>query len=129
VEPGFVPPPPPPPAAEIKSETPEAPPPIRIGGRLEPAAIVKQTYPKYPPAAFQAGVQGTVVLEATIGEDGKLREIRVVSGHPLLISAATECIRNWKYRPAVLNGEIIPSPATIEVRFIIQRSKSFNSER
>jgi TonB family protein len=127
-ETGLALPPPPPPIAETKSDPPAAPatpePPIRIGGHLEPAEIVKKTFPKYPPVAMQARVEGTVVLEATIGEDGKLHDIKVISGHPLLIGAATECIRNWRYRPAVLNGEIISSPATIEVRFIIQRSKS-----
>jgi len=129
-EPGSVA-PPPPPIAETTGDAPSATaapaapePPIRIGGHLKAAEIVKKTFPKYPSAAMQARVEGTVVLEATIGEDGKLHDIKVISGHPLLIDAATECIRSWRYRPAVLNGEIIPSPATIEVRFIIQRLKT-----
>jgi TonB family protein len=118
---------PPPPllaTAPASDAAPAAAPAIRIGGQLEPAVIVKQTFPSYPQAALHAGVEGVVVLEATIEEDGKLHNIHVMSGNPLLIAAAIECIKNWKYRPALLNGEVVSSPASIEVRFIIQRSNT-----
>jgi protein TonB len=99
-------------------------PPLRIGGRLEPAVIKKQTLPVYPELAVRTHVEGAVVLDATIGQDGKLHDITVVSGHPLLVPAALDCVKQWRYRPAVLNGVIIPSPANIRVQFRIQQPRN-----
>jgi protein TonB len=127
---GFAEPPPPPPlvtpavlsAHDSLMISGDAPP-VRIGGQLEPAAIKKQTLPIYPDLAVRTHIEGAVVLDATIGEDGKLHDITVVSGHPLLVPAALDCVKQWRYRPAVLNGHIIPSPATIRVQFRIAATR------
>jgi TonB family protein len=111
------PPPPPPEPPAVVAATP----PIRIGGNLHPPEILKQTFPTYPQPALRANVEGAVILEAMIGADGRLRDIHVVEGHPLLVQAAIDCVKQWRYRAAVLNGEIISAPATIRVQFTIQR--------
>ena len=113
------PPPPPPPPNPPAVVAPS--PPIRIGGNLRPPEILKQTLPTYPQPALRANVEGAVILEAMIGEDGRLRDIHAVEGHPLLVQAAIDCVKQWRYRAAVLNGEIISAPATIRVQFTIQR--------
>jgi protein TonB len=108
-----VPPEPPPGEPDVQ------PPPV-IGGRLEPAVLIDQTKPVYPALAKTARVEGTVVLEGTVNVRGKVENLRVVSGHPMLVDAAIHAVKKWKYRPAKLNGQIIPCPVTVNVRFILQ---------
>ena len=111
----IVPPPPePPPGA------PDVQPPPAIGGHVEQAVLIEQTKPTYPALARSARVEGIVVLEATITEQGKLENIQLVSGHPMLVDAAIKAVQKWKYRPAKLNGKIISCPARIEVRFLLR---------
>jgi TonB family protein len=93
------------------------PPPLRIGGRVELARIVKRIPPIYPPLARAARVEGTVVIDAVIATSGRLENMKVLRGHPLLVSAALDCVRQWRYQPARLNGKLIESPAHIEVNF------------
>ena len=108
-------PPPEPPPGE-----PDIKPPPVIGGRLEPAELIKQTVPVYPPVARSARVEGVVVLEGTVNVSGSVENIRVIEGHPLLIDEALRAVKKWKYRPAILNGQPTPSPLTIRVRFILK---------
>jgi protein TonB len=96
---------------------PEEPPPIRIGGRIEPPQILVRKTPKYPSVARAANVEGVVVLTATITESGDIGDIQVVSGHEMLIEAAVDCVRKWRYRPGKLNGIPISVPLKVEVRF------------
>ncbi len=111
------PPPPPPP-----------PPPARAGYPGQPevtaipyAQIVSQVDPVYPALAQQARVQGTVKLSVTIGADGRVSNIQVVSGHPLLVPAAIEAVRKWVYRPTLLNGEPIPAVIRQDVPFTLSQ--------
>ena len=100
--PVLVPPPPPEPVkppGPVVSSTP-----IQVGGVVQSAKLINRTMPRYPPLARQARVQGLVRLEAVIGEDGAIRELRAVSGHPLLIPAALSAVKRWRYRPTLLNG-------------------------
>jgi len=60
-----------------------------------------------------------VVLEGTINVRGRVENIHVVSGHPMLVDAAVKALEKWKYAPAKLNGQIIPSPLRVQVRFKI----------
>jgi protein TonB len=113
-EASFPPPPEPPPGQ------PDIQPPPVIGGRVETAALVEQTTPVYPALARKAHVEGVVVLEGTITVKGRVAELRVVSGHPMLVDAAIDAVKKWKYRPAKLNGQIIPCPVTVQVRFKLQ---------
>jgi periplasmic protein TonB len=112
-ESSLPPPEPPPGEPDIK------PPPV-IGGRLEPAELIKQTVPVYPPLARNARVEGVVLLEGTVNVSGSVQNIRVVEGHPLLIDEALRAVKKWKYRPAILNGQPTPSPVTIRVRFTLK---------
>jgi TonB family protein len=110
----LVPPPEPPPGEpDIK------PPPI-IGGRVEPAELIKQTIPTYPPLARTARIEGVVVLQGTVSVSGSVEDIHVVDGHPLLIDEAVRAVKRWKYRPAMLNGQPTPCPVNIQVRFTLK---------
>jgi len=111
--PPSAPPEPPPGEPDIK-------PPVVVGGRVEPAELIKQTQPVYPMVARTARVEGTVVLEGTVNVEGRVENLQVVSGHPMLVDAARDTVRKWKYRPAKLNGRLIPCPVTVQVRFILQ---------
>jgi protein TonB len=71
----------------------------------------------YPPLARTARVSGIVVLEAVIGKDGSVSEIHVVSGHPLLQQAAVDAVKQWKYKPTMLNDEPVEVQTTITVTF------------
>ena len=106
------PPPPPPPMPAILHKDP-----VRVGGMVQEPKIVKLVAPVYPPLAQKARVSGTVVLEATLTADGTVEEIRVISGHPLLIPAAIDCVKQWKYEPTYLNGEPVAVILTAKVSF------------
>ena len=67
--------------------------------------LIYRVQPDYPPLARQARVQGLVVLRAMISRDGAIEDLQVLSGHPMLAQAAVEAVRQWRYRPYVLNGE------------------------
>jgi TonB family protein len=104
------------PAIETNA-APPAPPPPRIGGQVEPAQLVKQVVPVYPQMARTARVEGAVTVDAIIQPSGKLTELKVVEGHPLLIDAALQALRQWRYKPAKLNGTAVESPVHINVVF------------
>src|SRR5215510_2802340 len=112
-EPMAPPPEPPPGDADVK------PPPV-IGGDVEQAVLIKQVKPEYPALARTARVEGIVVLEGTINEQGKVMNVHVVNGHPMLVEAAIKAVEKWKYRPAKLNGQIISCPLRVQVRFSLR---------
>ncbi len=101
-------PPPPPPA------TPQR---IRVGGQVEAASLVNKVPPVYPPIAKTAHVSGTVVLHAIIAKDGGIRELQFVSGPPLLMKAAMDAVKEWRYKPTMLNGEAVEVDTTVDVVF------------
>jgi protein TonB len=78
---------------------------------------VRHVAPVYPPLAVAARVQGSVRLECVIGEDGRVSEVAVVQGHPLLDAAAVEAVRQWRYRPTLLNGVRVSLVLTVVVDF------------
>jgi protein TonB len=73
--------------------------------------------PQYPQMARIAHIQGDVILQATISKTGTVENLRGVSGHPILIQAALDAVRQWKYKPYVLNGEPVEVETTIKVQF------------
>ena len=73
--------------------------------------------PVYPALASKARVAGVVVLEATLTAQGTVEEIRVMSGHPLLVEAAIAALKQWQYEPTMLNGIPVPVILTAKVRF------------
>jgi protein TonB len=81
--------------------------------------LIHQVKPTYPPLARQARIQGTVVLQAVIGKDGSIQNLKVVSGHPMLAPAALEAVKQWRYKPYFLNGEPVEVDTTINVNFTL----------
>jgi len=97
----------------------EAPKRIRVGGQVQAARVISQPKPGYPPLAKQARIQGTVRLQAIIAKDGTVQELQVLSGHPLLVQAAQDVVRQWRYQPTLLNGEPVEVVTTIDVIFTL----------
>jgi len=102
------------------------PPPTPITSRvvrqsvLQAADLIYQVKPVYPPLARQTRTQGIVVLEAVIGRDGSVDQLRVISGNPLLTRAALDAVQQWRYRPTILGGDPVEVSTTITVTFTLQ---------
>jgi TonB family protein len=92
---------------------------IRVGGNVQEHNLIHKVDPEYPPLARQARIQGTVRFNATIGKDGRVTQLQLVSGHPLLVQAATEAVKQWVYKPTLLNGSPIEVVTTIDVNFTL----------
>ena len=90
---------------------------IRQGGVVPAALLVDRIVPGYPAIARTVHVSGTIVLHAIIAKDGTVQELTYVSGPPLLIKAAMDAVRQWRYRPTMLNGEPVEVETTIDVVF------------
>lgn len=85
------------------------------------AEAVHKEAPMFPANAIQQGVQGTVRLHATIAKDGTVHKLQVMDGHPALRGAALEAVRKWRYSPALLEGQPVEVPATMEVDFLLPK--------
>jgi protein TonB len=116
--PTAAPPPPPPPPAAPKPVTPQR---IRVGGNVQQAKLIRQPRPIYPPLAKQARISGVVRLNAIIGKDGTIQNLTVASGHPLLVPAAMEAVKQWVYQPTLLNGEPVEVVTQIDVNFTLSQ--------
>jgi protein TonB len=92
---------------------------IRIGGNVQQTKLVSKPNPVYPLEAKQAHVQGVVKLNATIARDGTIQHLDVISGHPLLVPAALEAVRQWVYHPTLLNGQPVEVMTQIDVNFTL----------
>jgi protein TonB len=79
--------------------------------------LVREVKPVYPLPARRAGVQGEVILQAVIGKDGRIQNLRVISGNPLLVKAAWDAVIQWRYRPYLLDGEPVEVETQITVNF------------
>jgi protein TonB len=104
----------PPPVPSVKAS------PYRQGGKVQTANLIHQVNPVYPQIARQTRIQGVVVMEAVISKEGSVESLRVISGHPLLLQAAIDAVKQWKYRPTLLNGEPVDVVTTITVTFTLQ---------
>jgi len=89
----------------------------RVGGAVQAAKLVNRVQPVYPPLARQTRISGTVKLHAIIGKDGNVQKLEVESGHPLLVQAALDAVRQWRYQPTLLNGEPVEVDTEIDVIF------------
>jgi periplasmic protein TonB len=100
---------------------PDAPPPpaqaVRVGGQIKEPKKLKNVAPVYPDIAKQARVQGVVILECTISPQGKVTDVKVLRGIPLLDQAAIDAVRQWVYTPTLLNGVPVPVIMTVTVNF------------
>jgi protein TonB len=90
---------------------------IKVGGLVQEALLIRRVMPVYPRLALAARVSGDVHLLGVIATDGTVKELRVVSGHPLLAPAALDAVRQFVYRPTYLNGDPVEVAAPIVVRF------------
>lgn len=91
---------------------------FRTSSILE-GSLIHRVQPAYPPLARSVRVQGPVVLAAVIGKEGAIENLRLISGHPMLVPAAIEAVRQWRYRPYILNGEAIEVETQITVNFML----------
>lgn len=100
---------------------PDAPPPpvqaVRVGGQIKEPKKLKHVAPIYPDIAKQARVQGVVILECTISPQGKVTDVKVLRGIPLLDQAAIDAVKQWVYTPTLLNGVPVPVIMTVTVNF------------
>ncbi len=94
--------------------------PVRVGGDVQSAKLIKQVLPVYPRAASQFRISGTVHLLGIIAKDGTIQRLQVLSGHPLLRQAALDAVSQWVYRPTVLNGQPVEVEAPIDVIFTLR---------
>jgi protein TonB len=109
------PPPPPPPAPKA---------PVRVGGQIRPPQLLKRLEPEYPALAVAAAVQGVVILEATVNEEGAVTDVKVLrSVHPLLDREADRVVRQWRYSPVVLNDIPVPFILTVTLSFSLEAPK------
>jgi TonB family protein len=92
---------------------------IRVGGNAQSAKLIYRPVPHYPVEPKQAHIQGVVKLYALIGRDGAVKELNVISGHPLLTPAAVEAVKQWVYQPTLLNGNPIEVETEIDVNFTL----------
>jgi protein TonB len=93
--------------------------PVRLSEGVLAAQLIKKVIPVYPPLARQAPISGTVRLEGIVSKDGTIRNLRVLSGHPLLVSAAVDAVRQWVYRPTLLSSVPVEVIAPIDVVFTL----------
>jgi periplasmic protein TonB len=94
---------------------------VRISQGVTKGLLIQKIEPKYPPLALQAHIWGQVVLRAIIGKDGDIKELGLVSGHPLLAPAAIKAVRQWHYRAYLLNGEPVEVETIVTVNFQISQ--------
>ena len=102
------------------AQTPSPPIPIRVGSGIAPPTRIKNINPVYPPEAQRARVQGVVIIEATIGADGRVTNARVIRSIPLLDAAALDAVRQWEYTPTIVDGRAVPVIITVTVNFTVQ---------
>jgi protein TonB len=88
-----------------------------VGGQIKEPKKLKNVPPVYPDIARQARVQGVVILECTISPQGKVTEVRVLKGIPLLDQSAMDAVKQWVYTPTLLNGVPVPVIMTVTVNF------------
>jgi TonB family protein len=91
--------------------------PIRVGGNVQATKLIKRVEPIYPDVAKNTGVQGVVLLQVQVDEEGQVADVKIIRGHPLLEQSAMEAVRQWRYSPTFLNGEPVSVIATVTVIF------------
>jgi protein TonB len=106
----VAPPPPPPPP-------PKPPERIKVSGGVVAGMLLVKVQPDYPRLAIQAHISGTVVLQAVIGKDGRIKNLRAVSGNPMLIPNAIEAVSKWRYKPYLLDGVPVEVDTQVTVNF------------
>ena len=105
------------PPASASTPPPPGPLRIRVSGAVAQAKLIVQVQPVYPPLARQARIEGTVALHVIIAKDGTMQQIEVRSGPPLLVTAAVEAVKQWRYKPTLLQDIPVEVETFIDVTF------------
>ena len=92
---------------------------VRVSSGVVSGLLLRKVNPTYPPLARQARIQGVVVLQAQISKDGNIENLQLISGHPMLAPAAIEAVKQWKYKPYLLNGEPVEVETQVQVNFTL----------
>ena len=112
----LMPPPPPPPSPPPRG-------PIRVGGVIKEPALIYRVEPVYPGVAVSANIEGTVILEAIVNEDGRVESVRVLRSVNVLDRPAVEAVKQWRYSPVILNGKPEKFVLTVAVTFLLEGVK------
>jgi protein TonB len=104
------------PMAVPKVATPQR---VRVSMGVTSGLLLRKVNPTYPPLARQARIQGVVLLQAEISKSGDIENLRLISGHPMLAPAAIEAVKQWKYKPYLLNGEPVEVDTQVQVNFTL----------
>jgi protein TonB len=104
-------------AAVPKVATPQR---VRVSQGVSQGLLIRKVTPTYPPLARQARIQGQVLLQAEISKEGTIQNLQLISGHPMLAPAAIEAVKQWRYKPYLLNGE----PVAVETQVVVNFSLS-----
>jgi protein TonB len=103
-------------AAIPKVATPQR---VRVSQGVSAGNLIKRVQPNYPPLARQARIQGQVVLQAEISKEGTIQNLQLISGHPMLAPSAIEAVKQWRYKPYLLNGEPVAVETQVVVNFTL----------
>lgn len=103
-------------AAVPKMATPQR---VRVSAGVTQGLLLRKVNPTYPPLARAARIQGTVILQAQISKDGTIQNLQLISGHPMLAPAAIEAVKQWRYKPYLLNGEPVEVETQVQVNFTL----------
>jgi protein TonB len=102
------------PVAVPKVATPQR---VRVSTGVATGLLIRKVQPSYPPLAKAARIQGHVLLQAEISKDGTIQNLQLISGHPMLAPAAIEAVKQWRYKPYLLNGEPVAVETQVDVIF------------
>ncbi len=91
--------------------------PVRVGGLVRVPKLLNRVTPAYPQLALAARTSATLILEATVGADGRVQDVKVLRGQPLFDQAAVDAVKQWRYRPLLLNGIPVPFIVTVTLSF------------
>jgi periplasmic protein TonB len=106
------------PAVVVHPPTPST---VHLPSKLVEGFLIYKNVPAYPIIAKTAGIQGTVVLQATISKTGTIENLRVIAGSPMLQQAAIDAVKTWRYRPYLLNDQAVEVETTVSVIFKLER--------
>jgi TonB family protein len=107
-------------AAEQDANQPKLPTRIRVSSGVESRLLIKKVDPEYPLEAKAQMIQGVVLMQATIDAEGNVADLQLISGHPVLAPAAIEAVKQWKYKPYLLNGKPLIVETKIQVNFTLE---------
>jgi TonB family protein len=103
----------------VMTGNPTSGPRITVGGKVQEASLISKVMPAYPSLAKSAGIQGHVILAVIIATNGTVQEVQAVSGHPLLIPAAMAAVKQWTYKPLLMNGQPVEVSTQVDIDFTL----------